>query len=457
MRIAILGAGQLGVYLTQRLSLDHQVSVIDLDEEKLGFISSAFDVQTIIGDVTKPNIMIEANFKDTDMIIAVTSNDTTNIAVCDMAYKLYKTPYKIARIRDTEYNRFPKLLNNIDLVIKSFFETTKRLEQLIFLSGAYFISSFFDKRVQIIGVEVSSDSPLVGLAIKDIYLGLGDIKVDIISVYRSGQKLDIDDTGVLVNPGDRVMYLSEKAYSSQILSIFQPKKANIRKIFITGINYASITLAKSLENKGYIIKMIDPSAQKCEFALNELSKSTILHYNPVNNNLLIAEGIDEADMFFALTNSDEINIMSSILAKKLGAKKTIATVNSAEYYDITRDLKLIDISISPHNFSYTTIKAFLTQVDMLKMYEIEDSEEMLVELKVHGQENVSTVIGKKIGDFKLPQGLEILAIMKVDNIPRFYADNLLIQDQDRLIIKVDNKNALQTLEKLFQVMPLYIA
>lgn len=142
MRIAILGAGQLGVYLTQRLSLDHQVSVIDLDEEKLGFISSAFDVQTIIGDVTKPNIMMEANFKDTDMIIAVTSNDTTNIAVCDMAYKLYKTPYKIARIRDTEYNRFPKLLNNIDLVIKSFFETTKRLEQLIFLSGAYFISSF---------------------------------------------------------------------------------------------------------------------------------------------------------------------------------------------------------------------------------------------------------------------------------------------------------------------------
>ncbi|AJI46209.1 Trk system potassium transporter TrkA [Francisella tularensis subsp. novicida] len=457
MRIAILGAGQLGVYLTQRLSLDHQVSVIDLDEEKLGFISSAFDVQTIIGDVTKPNIMMEANFKDTDMIIAVTSNDTTNIAVCDMAYKLYKTPYKIARIRDTEYNRFPKLLNNIDLVIKSFFETTKRLEQLIFLSGAYFISSFFDKRVQIVGVEVSSDSALVGLAVKDIYLGLGDIKVDIISVYRGNEKLDIDDINVLVKPGDRVMYLSEKAYSSQILSIFQPKKTNIRKIFIAGINYASITLAKSLESKGYIIKMIDPSAEKCEFALSELSKSTILHYNPVNNNLLVAEGIDEADMFFALTNSDEINIMSSILAKKLGAKKTVATVNSSEYYDITRDLKLIDISISPHNFSYTTIKAFLTQVDMLRMYEIEDSEEMLVELKVHGQENMSTVIGKKINELKLPQGLEIIAIMKIDNIPRFYADSFLIQDQDRLIIKVDNKNALQTLEKLFQVMPLYIA
>ena len=149
--------------------MDHQVFVIDLDEEKLGFISSVFDVQTVIGDVTKPNIMIEANFKNTDMIIAMTSNDTTNIAVCDMAYKLYKTPSKIARIRDTEYNRFPKLLNNIDLVIKLFFETTKRLEQLIFLSGAYFISSFFEKRVQIIGVEVSSDSPLVGLAIK-IYI-----------------------------------------------------------------------------------------------------------------------------------------------------------------------------------------------------------------------------------------------------------------------------------------------
>ncbi|QIW10192.1 Trk system potassium transporter TrkA [Francisella sp. LA112445] len=457
MRIAILGAGQLGIYLTQRLSLDHQVSIIDLDEEKLGFISSAFDVQTIVGDVTKPNIMMEANFKDTDMIIAVTSDDTTNIAVCDMAYKLYKTPYKIARIRDTEYNRFPKLLNNIDLVIKSFFEATKRLEQLIFLPGAFFISSFFDKRVQVIGVEVSDDSPLVGFSIKDIHLGLGDIKVDIISVYRGNQKLDIDDIETLVKPGDRVMYLSEKAYSSQILSIFQPKKANVRKIFIAGINHASITLAKSLETKGYIIKMIDPSAKKCEFALNELSKSTILHYNPVNNNLLIAEGIDEADMFFALTNSDEINIMSSILAKKLGAKKTIATVNSAEYYDITRDLKLIDISISPHNFSYTTIKAFLTQVDMLKMYEVEDSEEMFIEIKVHGQENMSTVIGKNISELKLPKGIRILSIMKNDNTPLFFADDLLIEDGDRLIVKVDNRNALEILEKLFQVMPLYIA
>lgn len=457
MRIAILGAGQLGIYLTQRLSLDHQVSIIDLDEEKLGFISSAFDVQTIVGDVTKPNVMMEANFKDTDMIIAVTSDDTTNIAVCDMAYKLYKTPYKIARIRDTEYNRFPKLLNNIDLVIKSFFEATKRLEQLIFLPGAFFISSFFDKRVQVIGVEVSDDSPLVGFSIKDIHLGLGDIKVDIISVYRGNEKLDIDDTDILVKPGDRVMYLSEKAYSSQILSIFQPKKANVRKIFIAGINHASITLAKSLESKGYIIKMIDPNAKKCEFALDELSKSTILHYNPVNNNLLIAEGIDEADMFFALTNSDEINIMSSILAKKLGAKKTIATVNSAEYYNITRDLKLIDISISPHNFSYTTVKAFLTQVDMIKMYEVEDSEEMFIEIKVHGQENMSTVIGKNISDLKLPKGLRILAIMRNDSTPLFFADNLLIEDGDRLIIKVANKNALEILEKLFQVMPLYIA
>ena len=166
MRIAILGAGQLGIYLIQRLSLDHQVSVVDLDDEKLGFIASAFDVQTIIGDVTRPNVMMEANFKDTDMVIAVTSNDTTNIAVCDMAYKLYKTPYKIARIRESEYSRFPKLLNNIDLIIKSFFETTKQLEQLIFLSGAYFISSFFDKKVQIVGVEVDQDSPLINLLSK---------------------------------------------------------------------------------------------------------------------------------------------------------------------------------------------------------------------------------------------------------------------------------------------------
>ena len=455
MRIAILGAGQLGIYLTQRLSLDHQVTVIDLDEEKLGFISSAFDVQTIVGDVTKPNIMNEANFKDTDLIIAVTSNDTTNIAVCDMAYKLYKTPYKISRIRETEYNRFPKLLNNVNLVIKSFFETSKQLEQLIFLSGAYFISSFFNEKIQVVGVEVSEESPLIGYTIKDLYLGLDGIKVDIVSVYRGETKLKDNDVKSFIKAGDKVMYLSEKVYSSQILSIFQPKRNNVRKIFIAGINHASITLAQSLETKGYIIKMIDPSIKKCNFALQELTKSTILHYNPVNSNLLVSEGIDEADLFFALTNSDEINIMSSILAKKLGAKKTVATVNSSEYYSITRDMKLIDISISPHNFSYTTIKSFLTQVDMLKMYEIENSEEILVEIKVHGEENMSSVIAKNLFHFKLPRGLKILAIMRNNEVLAADATTIM-NDKDRIIIKADNKSSMSMLEKLFQVMPLYI-
>jgi len=148
--------------------------------------------------------------------------------------------------------------------------------------------------------------------------------------------------------------------------------------------------------------------------------------------------------------------MSSILAKKLCAKKTVATVNSAEYYSITRDLNLIDISISPHSFSYTTIKSFLTQVDMIRMYEIEGTDEHLVELKVHGEESMSTIVGKNLADFKLPNGLEILAIMR-NNIPLFYADDIIVADGDRLVIKADDKQAMSVLERLFQVMPLYIA
>ncbi|MFC4891811.1 Trk system potassium transporter TrkA [Pseudofrancisella aestuarii] len=456
MRVAILGAGQLGVYLTQRLSHEHDVCIVDLDEEKLGFIASAFDVQTVCGDVTKPNIMMEANLKDTDMIIAVTSNDSTNVAICDMAHKMYKTPYKIARIRDTEYTRFPKLLNNVDLVIKSFFETTKQLEQLIFLSGAYFISSFFDKRIQVIGVEVSDKSPLIGYALRDIYLGMDDVRVNIISIYRNDEKLDLKDKETYIEANDRVLYISEKAYASQILAIFQPQKTNVKKIFIAGANHASVTLAKSLETKGYVVKIIDPSAEKCKYALSELSKSTILQYNPVNNNLLLTEGIDEADMFFALTNSDEINVMSSILAKKLGAKRSIATVNNAEYHSITRDLKLIDLSISPHNFSYTTIKAFMTQADILRMYEINDLENYILEVKVHGEENLSPIIGKKISEIRFGDDLEVLAIMR-DNIPVFSPENVILQNEDRVLVEARSSQAFNSLERLFQVMPLYIA
>ena len=456
MRVAILGAGQLGIYLTQRLSNDHDVCIVDLNEEKLGFISSAFDVQTVCGDITRPNTMIEANLKDCDMVIAVTSSDTTNVAICDMSHKLFKTPYKVARIRDTEFTRFPKLLDHVDLVIKSFLETTKQLEQLIFLPGAYFISSFFDKRVQAIGVKVSKDSDIIGYAIKDVQLGLDDIRINIISITRDDKPLNLDDKETTIQPDDKVLFLSEKAYSAQLLSIFQPKKTNVKKIFIAGANHASITLAKSLENKGYIVKMIDPDTDKCKHALSELTKTTILQYNPVNNNLLVAEGIDEADMFFALTNSDEINIMSSILAKKLGAKKSIATVSSSEYHHIINDLSLMDLSISPHNFSYTTIRGFMTQVDIIKMYEIEYADNYILELKIHGKENISTVIGKKISELNLPNDIKIMAIFR-DSKPMFNIENIRILENDQVLIQAPSTSAINDIEKLFQVMPIYIA
>ena len=456
MRVAILGAGQLGIYLTQRLSQEHDICIVDLDKEKLGFISSAFDVQTVCGDITRPNIMIEANLKDCDMVIAVTSSDATNLSICDMSHKLFKTPYKVARIKEDEFTRFPKLLDHVDLIIKSFGETTKQLEQLIFLPGAYFISNFFDSRIQLVGVKISKESDLINYSIKDIYLGLGNIRIKIVSVTRNEIELDMNDKSVTIEPEDKVLFLSEKAYSSQLLSIFQPKKTNVRKIFIAGANHASVTLAKSLENKGYIVKIIDPSADKCKYALNELSKTTVLQYSPVNNNLLVSEGIDEADMFFALTNSDEVNIMSSILAKKLGAKKSIVTINTAEYHSIIKDLSLIDLSMSPHNFSYTTIRAFMTQADILKMYEIEYSNKYVLELKVHGKENVSTVVGKTINEIDIFNDIHILAVMR-DNIPMLYLDDLILEDEDRILIQTDDVTSLDNVEKLFQVMPLYIS
>ena len=457
MKIAIFGAGQLGIHLTQKLVDKHEICVIDLNEEKLGFISSTFDIQTIQGHATRPDIMLKANLKDTDIVIAVTSSDEININICDIAYKLYKTPYKIARIRDSEYSRFPKLINNIDLVIKPFEETTKRLEQIIALPGASFVANLFDEYVKIINISVAKNSPLIGYSLKDIYLGIkDDINIKIIDIQRRNESLNTNSENLSLQENDKVTFVTESNYIYQISLIFQPRKNIIKRIFIAGANYSGINLAKTLEKKDFIIKIIDPSIKKCKNALDELEKTNVIQYNPVNNNLLLSEGIDEADMFFALTNSDEINLMSSILAKKLGAKKTVITINNNEYYNAINELKLIDLIISPHTYSYLQIISFLTQMDICKICQLPNNS-FIVDFKIYGQNTLSPIIGKKISEIKLLKNMQIISLMRNNLLICNNIEEIVLNDLDRILIKINDINQLKFLEKIFQVMPLYIA
>jgi len=455
MKVIILGAGQLGIYLTKKLFTEYDVSVIDINEERLKYIANTVDVQTVFGNATKPSILIDAGIKDADMILAVTASDEINISACDIAYKLYKTPIKIARIRELEYTRFSKLLNNIDVVLKPFALMTEMLEQLTYLPGAFSICNFFDNTTQLIGTKISKDSSLIGNSIKDIYLEADNAHMNIIDVYRSSESLNLDNERVVIKDNDNILFLSEKEYSAQLLSIFQPRRVNIKKVFIAGANDAGIMLTKELESQNINVKLIDPSIEKCDRATKQLQTSIVLNNNPVNNDLLIAQSVDEADIFFALTNHDEINIMSSILAKKLGAKKTIAMVNNSEYFSIINDMKLIDLAISPHIASYSLIKSHLAQIEFKNLYNILDRNNYVCEIVIHGDKTISSMVGKQINSIKLPYNSKVIGLMRDKEII-FSPSHQIVEDEDHLLIITANEEELKAIEKTFQVMPLYI-
>ena len=458
MKIAIFGAGQLGIHLIQKLVDKHEICAIDLNEEKLDFISSTFDIQTIQGHATRPDIILKANLKGTDIVIAVTSSDKINIKnICDIAYKLYKIPYKIAKIIDSEYSRFPKLINNIDLVIKPFEEIIKKLEQIISLLSSSFVADLFDENIKVINISIAKNSPLISYSLKDIYLGIkGNININIIDIQRRNKSLNINNENLSLQENDEITFITKSNYISQISLIFQPRKNIVKCIFIAGANYSGINLAKALEKKDFIIKIIELSIKKCKNALDELKKTNIIQYNPVNNNLLLSEGIDEVDMFFTLTNSNEMNLMSSILAKKLSAKKTIVTINNNEYYNVINELQLIDLIISPHTYSYLQIVSFLTQMDICKICQLPNNN-FIVDFKTYGQNTLSPIVSKKVSEITLLKNMQIISIMRNNLLIFNNINEVILGDLDRLSIKIGFINQLTFLEKIFRVMPLYIA
>ena len=452
MKIIILGAGQVGSSVAANLvNEDNDITLVDINPSALQSISERFDLRTITGVASHPSILEKAGARDAEMILAVTNCDEINMIACQVAYTLFHTPTKIARIREIEYLKnhplFAQEALPVDVLISPDRLVTEQIQKLIKHPGALQVLDFADGKAQMVVIKASYSGVLEGLSLRELKEKLKDIEYKIAIIYSSGKPV-IPDADTIINTDDEIFFVSSQKSMNKLLQQIRIKDKPLKNIMISGGGNIGLRLAESLENE-YKIKLLELDSKKASHAAEKLKNTIVLHGDATDEELLNEENIDGSDVFCALTNHDEVNIISSMLAKRLGARKVMALINRAAYVDLVQS-NTIDIAISPQQATIGSLLAHVRKGDVVLVHSLRRGAAEAIEAIAHGKESSSKVVGKRIQDIDLPQGTTIAAIVRGDNV-LMAKKKTIIETNDHVILILSNKKHVKKVESLFQV------
>lgn len=452
MKIVILGGGQVGATLAENLvGEDNDITVVDTDKRRLESLSEALDIRTIEGHASHPRVLRAAGCEDADMLIAVTTSDEINMMACQVAYTLFKTPKRIARIRSHEYSDFADSLFHkddlpVDHVISPEQQVTDYIKRLVDYPGALQVVEFANGRASLVAVRAYYGGKLVGHPIAALKNHLPNAEARVAAVFRRGHAIKPTGT-TIIEAGDEVFFVTDTRAVRTVMEAMQRLENPYRRILIAGGGNVGAGLAAQLENQHYV-KLIEQNPERAE-ALNErLEKTTVLYGNASDERLLLDENVDDMDVFIAVTNDDEANIMSAMLAKRLGAKKTMVLIQRQAYIELTQD-HVIDIAISPQRATVSSLLSLVRKGDIVNAYSLRKGVAEAIEVIAHGDEQTSKVIGKSIDEIKLPPGATIGAIVRGHEVLIAHHDTIL-QADDHVIVFLVDKQYIGEVEHLFQ-------
>jgi len=453
MKIIILGAGQVGSSLAENLvSEDNDITIVDTNAAQLRALQDRLDLRTVAGRASHPDILLNAGAEDADMIIAVTDSDETNLVACQIAYTLFHTPTKIARIRSMAYlNVRDKLFTQdafpIDVSISPEQIITDNIYRLIEHPGSLQVLDFADGQVQMVGVKAFYGGPLVGRELRTLREHIPTVDTRVAAIYRRGHAI-IPEGHSVIEADDEVFFIAAKKDIRTVMSELRKLDKPYKRIMIIGGGNIGRRVAKSLE-QNYNVKLIDHNLQRSEKISNELDKTLVIQGDAADQELLLEEGVDKVDVFCALTNDDEANILSSMLAKRMGARKVMTLINRAAYVDLIQSGD-IDIAISPQQATIGSLLTHIRRGDVVKVHSLRRGAAEAIEAIAHGESNSSKVVGKHIEDIKLPPGTTIGAIVRGKEVIIAHHDTV-IESEDHVIMFLVDKKFIPVVERLFQV------
>ncbi len=452
MKIIILGAGQVGSSVAAVLASEaNDITVVDADENRLEQLRDRFDLNTVDGHASHPDVLAQAGAEDADMILAVTNSDETNMVACQVAYTLFHTPTKIARVRAKAYLDLPQLFTQdalpIDVLISPEQIVTDYIHRLIEYPGALQVLDFAEGRVRLVAVRAEHGGPLVGHRIRELAERMPGIQARVAAIYRRDRPI-IPTGDTVLEEGDEVFFVAARKNIRAVLAELGGRTKKVKRIIIAGGGHIGVRLARALE-QDHQVKIIDHNPENARQVATQLRRTIVLMGDCADRNLLLEENIENTDVYIAVTNDDEANILSAMLAKSLGAHKTMALINRAEYVDLVQS-GIIDIAISPQQVTIGSLLAHVRRGDVAVVHSLRRGAAEAIEAVAHGDPTSSKVVGRRIDEIKLPPGTTIGAIVRHNEVLLPHRD-VVIQPEDHVILFVVDKRRIKDVERLFQV------
>ena len=452
MKIIILGAGQVGGTLAENLSSEkNDITIIDTDTDRLRELQDRIDVKTVYGHGSFPQVLRDAGADDADMLVAVTNSDETNMVACQVAYTLFRTPTKISRIRSNAYLKQTELFNvdafPIDVLISPEQVVTNYIRRLLEFPGALQVLDFADSKVQLVAVKAYYGGPLVGQAISALKDHLPNVETRVAAIFR--RNTAIEPTGdTVIEADDEVFFVAGREHIHTVMSELRRAEDSYKRVIIAGGGNIGYRLAKALE-KRYRLKIIEHNPERARFLSESLDRTVVLHGSGTDKSLLEEENIENTDVFCALTNDDEVNIMASLLAKRHGARKVMTLINKAAYVDLVQG-GMIDVAISPQQATIGSLLTHVRRGDVVNVHSLRRGAAEAIEAIAHGDSMSSKVVGRRVGEIKLPPGTNIGAIVRGDDVIMGRSD-VVVESDDHVILFVMDKRHIADVERLFQV------
>jgi len=453
MKILILGAGQVGSSAAYHLSREeaNEVTVVDMRPDVLRELQDRLDIRTVVGHAAHPEVLDRAGANDADIVVALTDADETNMVACQVAYTLFHTPTKIARIRAAEYMNAKDLFTQdaipVDVRISPEQLVCEYVEQLILYPGASQVLDFADGRVRLVGVKADRDGLLVGQRIATLKEHVPNTEGRIAAIYRQGKAM-LPEGDTVIQEGDEVFFIADRKDIRVFMSEMRRLEDPVRRVVIAGGGNIGVRLALALEQTNQV-KIIERDPGRARHISEQLNKAIVLVGDAADEELLLEENIDNVDVFCALTNSEEANILSSMLAKRLGSNKVMALINRASYVDLV-EAGSIDIAISPQQVTIGSLLAHVRRGDVVKVHSLRRGAAEAIEAIAHGEEGESKVVGRKIEDINLPKGAAIVMLVRDGQVIIAHHDTV-VETDDHVILFLTDRRKIENLEKLFQV------
>jgi len=452
VKIIILGAGQVGSTAAAQLAREqsNDVTVVDTRDEVLRDLQDRLDIRTISGNAAHPAVLEAAGSNGADLLVAVTSSDEVNMIACQIAWTLFGTPTKIARIRSGDYYKRPELFGEnaipVDLAISPEQLVTDYVARLIRYPGALQVLDFADGRVRLVGMRALKGGKLVGHQLKELRSHIPNREVRVAAIYRKGRSIK-PEGNTAIEEHDEVFFVAARQDIRPMMQELSIAESAIRRVVIAGAGNIGFRLASALEERVQV-KLIERDQPRARRAAEALRNALVLTGDAADEELLLEENIDEADVFAAVTNAEEANILSAMLAKKLGARRVMALINKPSYAELMEG-GTIDIAISPQTVTIGALLAHVRRGDVVRVHSLRRGAAEALEAIVHNEHGDSPVAGRRVEEISLPEGTTIGAIVRGEDVIMAHHDTT-IQADDHVILFLTDRRHVEDVGKLFQ-------